>query len=364
VIPLAPVTATADRAARPWVWLQMVIGWVPIWALFVALMVAAHGGSVVQAGLVALRAIASAAVLGLLLVRLVNRWPWPARITWAFVAVHTIAALAFAPAWVLLTSVIESLLRWQVVLVSSPIGLAPYLVFGLWLYVAVVGVLYAVRATARAGRAEAAAAETKLASLRSQLNPHFLFNALHTVVQLIPIDPKRASVAAEQLSGLLRSALEESREEISLREELMFVERYLALEHLRFGDRLLVSYDVAAAARGLVLPAFALQTLVENAVRHGAAPNVAPTSITIAARVEHATLTLVVTDTGVGVGSAPAAASGVGSSDAGGTGTGLQRLEARLHALYGARATVQTGPGAAGGFRAALTLPARESEQV
>jgi signal transduction histidine kinase len=351
----APDTGIASRSTRPWVWLQLVIAWLPVWALYVALMVAAHGGSVIQAGIIAIRAIAAAAVLGLLVVRLVNRWPWPERITMSFVLLHLAAALVFAPSWVALISLIESVLHWRLVLAAPPNGLAAFLVLGLWLYVAVVGVLYAVRATARAGRAEAAAAESQLAALRSQLNPHFLFNALHTVVQLIPIDPKRASVAAEELAGLLRTALEEDRDVVRMRDELAFVERYLALESMRFGDRLIVVSDVAPAALDANLPAFALQTLVENAVRHGAAPSITPTRLTIAASVDADMLTISVTDTGVG-GAAVATASG--------TGTGLHRLRSRLDALYGARATLQVGPAPGGGFVSTLHIPVVTTEPV
>lgn len=352
----SPGTGITSRSTRPWVWLQMVIGWVPVWALYVALVVAAHGGSVIHAGIIAIRAVAAAALLGLLVIRLVNKWPWPERITLPFVLVHTAAALVFAPAWVALTSLIESALRWQLVIVTSPAGLAPFVVLGLWLYVAVVGVLYAVRATARAGRAEAAAAESQLAALRSQLNPHFLFNALHTVVQLIPIDPKRASVAAEQLAGLLRTALEEDRDVVRMRDELAFVERYLALEHMRFGDRLTVVWDVVPASLDADLPAFALQTLVENAVRHGAAPSIAPTRITISSCVDSDTLTITVTDTGAG-GALSTSASDTGVATGTGAGTGLQRLRSRLDALYGARASMQVGPAPGGGFTAALCIP-------
>lgn len=358
---VSPGSGITSRSTRPWVWLQMVIGWVPVWALYVALVVAAHGGSVIHAGIIAIRAIAAAALLGLLLIRLVNRWPWPERITLSFALLHTAAALVFAPAWVALTSLIESALRWKLVIVTSPAGIAPYLVLGLWLYVAVVGVLYAVRATARAGRAEAAAAESQLAALRSQLNPHFLFNALHTVVQLIPIDPKRASVAAEQLAGLLRTALEEDRDVVRMRDELAFVERYLALEHMRFGDRLTVVWDVAPASLDTNLPAFALQTLVENAVRHGAAPSIAPTRITISARVVGDLLTITVTDTGAGS-TVSAGAADTASTTASGAGTGLRRLRGRLDALYGARAALQVGPAPGGGFVSALHIPVIKAE--
>jgi two-component system, LytTR family, sensor kinase len=344
----APVADETGHAARPWLWLQLLIGWLPIWALYVALMLAAHGGSLLRAALTGSHAIGAAAVLSLLLVRLVNRLPWPRPITMSFVLTHCLAAMIFAPSWVALTTAIESLLRGHLVTSAPPPGWAPFIVLGLWLYAAVVGVLYAVRATARAGRAEAAAAQSQLAALRSHLNPHFLFNALHTVVQLIPVDPTRASGAAEELAGLLRTALEEDRDVVPLREERAFVERYLALEHIRFGDRLQIAFDVDPAVLDAFVPAFVLQTLVENAVRHGASPNVDPTSIRVAAHAARDVLTITVTDTGVGARASERAA---------GAGTGLARLRVRLDALYGTRGQLQAAPRPEGGYVATVTLP-------
>ncbi len=347
-----PLTDEPPGASRAWVWLQLVIGWVPVWAMYTFLIVVAHGGPVLRAAIHGGRAIAAAALLSPLILRLVDRLPWPRRVSATFLLTHVAAASVFSVAWVGMTSVIESLLSWRLYRFVTA-GVAPFLVLGLWLYVAVTGILYAVRATARAGRAEAAAVEAQLAALRSQLNPHFLFNALHTVVQLIPVDPTRASDAAEALAGLLRTALEEDRDVVPLRDERAFVERYLALEHIRFADRLQVTFDIDAGALDVPVPAFALQTLVENAVRHGAAPQVDATCVTISARLSADDVLLTVTDTGVGL------RGGVKALHAG---TGLSRLRARLEALFGDRARLDTAWNSGPGFTATVSVPRQSTD--
>ncbi len=347
-----PLVDATPRASRAWVWLQFVIGWLPVWVMYTFLILVAHGGPVLRAAVHGGRAIAAAALLGPVVLKLVDRLPWPRRVSAGFVLTHLGAAALFSAAWVALTGLIETLFSWQLYRFVTA-GLGPFLVLGVWLYVVVTGILYAVRATARAGRAEAAAVESQLAALRSQLNPHFLFNALHTVVQLIPVDPARASDAAVALAALLRTALEEDRDVVPFREERAFVERYLALEHIRFGDRLQITFDVDQAALGVLVPAFALQTLVENAVRHGAAPQVDPTRITITARLEADNVVLTVADTGVGL---------RGGATALDTGTGLSRLRARLDALFGDRARLNIAWNSGPGFSASVVVPRQPTE--
>ena len=210
-----------------------------------------------------------AALLGLGVLRITERVPWPRAVRPGFVLIHVIGAIGFATAWMLLASALESIIRWRLYLVT-PAGIVPFLTIGIWLYIAVAGVAYAARSTQRAAAAEANAVRSQLAALRGQLNPHFLFNALHTVVQLIPVEPTRAALAAEQVAGLLRTVIEEDRDLVPLDDERRFVERYLAVEHLRFGDRLETAFEVEPALSAALVPSFALQTLVENAVRHGA----------------------------------------------------------------------------------------------
>ncbi len=113
-------------------------------------------------------------------------------------------------------------------------------------------------------------AELKL--LKSQLNPHFLFNSLNSVRALIAEDPSRARDAVTQLAGLLRYTLRSDHEElVTLERELKTVGDYLALESLRLGDRMRVELDIAAGAQEVRIPVMLLQTVVENAIKHGIA---------------------------------------------------------------------------------------------
>lgn len=340
---------------RTWFWPQLIIGWLPVWALYTTLIATAHpGNGIHRPAVLAFVSILVAAALGLLVHRLTERLAWPRPMTIRFVAIHLAGAAAYAAAWMLLTQRVQAAIHPDGIIVGR-YPLAGYLVLGVWLYVMVAGVAYAAQATERAARAEAAAARAQLAALRSQLQPHFLFNALHTVVQLIPREPRRAAQAAELLAGLLRSTIEEDRDLVTVAEELAFIERYLDLERIRFGDRLATAVDVGESALEAVIPSFALVTLVENSVRHGAAPRIEPTTIRISGATDGGTLTLVVEDTGVGA--RP-------DELANGKGTGLRRLRERLSGLYGGRAELLLQPRDGGGLVATLRVPLQTPEET
>ena len=337
--------------SRRVVWLQLLIGWLPVWGLFTIIIVTVHGTGLHGAAFVALRMSVAAAVLGLFVQRLTERLPWPKPVRPLFVLVHIGLAAAYAVSFVALNSVIESVLRGAAVLVVGS-GLAPFLGAGVWLYVMIAGVSYTTLATERAANAEANAARARLEAMRAQLQPHFLFNALHAVVQLIPREPARAAQAAEQLAALLRGTIEEDRDLVPASEEWEFVERYLALERLRFGDRLVVHSEISPDAGDVLVPLFAIQTLVENAVRHGAAPRIEPTTIRMSGRVVNGDAIFVVEDTGSGATAAQMTAT---------SGTGLRRLRERLRALYGGEARLDVASGATG-FSATLIVPRTQED--
>src|SRR4029079_7792318 len=129
---------------------------------------------------------------------------------------------------------------------------------GLLIYASVAGAAFGVETSARLRDAETLRVRAELAALRAQLNPHFLFNTLHTVLGLVRRDPALAEEALQDLGDVLRYALDVQRgdDHVALRDELAFVDRYLAIERVRLGDRLRVEREVSDAALDARLPAF------------------------------------------------------------------------------------------------------------
>ena len=195
-------------------------------------------------------------------------------------------------------------------------------------------------------RARLAAAE--LSVLRTQLQPHFLFNALHTVSSLMLTDVAAAQRVVASLGDLLRLSLEQtSKQEVPLADELTFVDRYLDVQRARFRNRLDTRIDVPADLRGALVPSLVLQPLVENAVRHAVEPAGDAVRIWISAERTGGDLTLIVRNDGV------SPANGARSSN----GIGLSNLEARLHQLYGTAHSFRASGGKDGEFVVRLTLP-------
>ncbi len=332
--------------SRRAVLLQLLLGWVPVLGLFTMMILFVHANTTVhEAIFIAVRSLIGAVILGFGVQRFTERMPWPTPVRVPFVLVHIAAALVYSLAWIILNSIIESIFVGAIVITIGA-GFAPFLATGVWLYGMIAGVSYTLQSNVRAVRAESEAAQAQLSALRGQLNPHFLFNALHTVVQLIPQDPKSASHAAQQVAALLRTTLEEDRDIISLDGELDFVARYLDVEKIRYAERLRIHIDADTGARESTIPSFAVQTLVENSVRHGAQPQIEPTDVTIRADKSDSRLTVVVTDSGAGYNP---------SSDI--SGTGLKRLRDRLKVLYGTSASLDISPKAEGGTIATLVIP-------
>ena len=146
-----------------------------------------------------------------------------------------------------------------------------------WLASAVSGVLMSglvMSALVLRARGRTPAATTaRLEELQSRIRPHFLFNTLNSAIALVREEPAKAEAMLEDLSELFRQALADPGESVTLADEIALAERYLAIEQVRFGDRLRIRWDIDPAANGARLPPLLLQPLVENAVKHGVEPS-------------------------------------------------------------------------------------------
>ena len=221
---------------------------------------------------------------------------------------------------------------------------------------------------------ESSLAQARLNALRAQLQPHFLFNSLNAIAALLRRDAALAEATLLSLSDLLRLALSQSaRQEVSLREEMNLVRRYLEIQQTRFGEKLRVEQDIEPAALDCLVPTLLLQPLVENAIRHGIEPADHPGLVRLTARRHDGRLVLGVEDNGVGLPNGsiappsnslgparlPAATGGTLATAAGGPGTGigLANLRARLETLYGGRYSFELGPGRDGGVAIHIEIP-------
>ena len=212
------------------------------------------------------------------------------------------------------------------------------------------------REQAAAGaRLQTQLADARLASLRAQLNPHFLFNSLHAVASLVreSRNPEAVRLIAD-MSELLRRVLDTDRVWHTLDEELALVRTYLEVQRVRFEDRLTTEIETVSDASTALVPVLLLQPLVENAVRHGFSDKVGAGHVRVTVRREPDGLVVEVADNGVGQKEGQEEGWGPGS-----TGTGLSNLRARLATLYEGQARMDVQAPASGGFVVTIRLPWR-----
>jgi two-component system sensor histidine kinase AlgZ len=182
----------------------------------------------------------------------------------------------------------------------------------------------------RARSARPADASARLAELQSRIRPHFLFNALNTAVALVQIDPERAEAVLEDLSQLFRVALAEVGASVTLAEEIDLAKRYLAIEQVRFGDRLAVSWEVDPATSQARVPPLVLQPLVENAVRHGIETSLRGGTVRVRVKARHGSAQIVISNSLPDTPSSP------------GAGIALANVRERLSLLHDFGASLET----------------------
>ena len=302
------------------------------------------------------------ALFAQVIIRLVQRWPFDRGITRRSLVPHCIAMLLIAPLQITTTYATH-------LGIIDLAGLVPAGEAGAWFaargpgivwgsftgalyYWVIVGVYQAVLYRRLATRLGAELAQAQLDALRTQLQPHFLFNALNSATVLTTADPARASRVLLKLSELLRFTLDRAApHEVSLRQELAQLEPYLEIQQIRFGARLAIAREMEPETLDALVPTLVLQPLVENAVRHGIEPNPAGGKVTIRSRATNGTLYLEVRDTGAG---RP-------SDQKGSEGIGLANTRARLTRLYGASHQFELAPIPTGGAAVQIHIPLRRA---
>jgi sensor histidine kinase YesM len=206
-------------------------------------------------------------------------------------------------------------------------------------------------------RLEAELSAARLDALRGQLQPHFLFNSLHSIASLARAGDNAGVVRLiAGFSEILRHLLTNGERRLPLRDEMQLVERYLDIQRVRFADRLSVTIDVAPDVADARVPLLVVQPLVENALRHGLAPRVEPGAVRVRAFRENGLTRIDVEDTGRGL---PPAWTLERSN-----GTGLRNLSARLAAEFGAAGSLQVASREGGGVVATVRIPYAAGEPV
>jgi two-component system LytT family sensor kinase len=291
------------------------------------------------------------ALLTPLVAWLAVRFPLHGRHVVRHALIHVACGTVFAVAKTIADRIIFAMLTgfWMYLLVST-------LALQFAIYVAIVAVAHGVgyyRRSREREHLEAQLAETRLQMLNMQLQPHFLFNTLNTIAEMVHEDPEKADAMIGGLSDLLRRTLDlGSAQAIALGDEIDLVSRYLDIQKSRFGDRLQVQLSIEAEAAEARVPPLLLQPIVENAIRHGLASRLDAGRIDIEGRIDGGRLRIVVTDDGSG---------DEGEVIAGAERVGLGNTRARLEALYGGRARLDLARVAGRGARVTIEIPA-ESE--
>ena len=248
-----------------------------------------------------------------------------------YIPLHFAASILLCGAW----AGTGDVLRWLVIpgrhaptLVSMVSWFFTSLPFGVAVYWAVLGVERAAHYFVESQEKQDQLAEARLGALRMQLQPHFLLNSLNAITVIVrDKDTATATRMLELLGDMLRRVMRADRpHEVTLKDEIEFARQYLAIEAIRFSDRLEPSFEIPAELATAAVPEFLLQPLVENAIRHGVAKREGVTRLRIAAQRDGSDLVLTVTDRGAGAPEIP-----------GPEGVGLSNTRARLATLYGAR---------------------------
>jgi sensor histidine kinase YesM len=297
---------------------------------------------------------ATAGLLGIGVWFACRRWPWPLGFRLRFYLLQIGLAVVYGITWTAAVYLIEYLRGAMGGTVVSSAAVVRQVLMGIWFYAVFAGISHTIQTRNRlneketlAARAEALASAARLEALRARLNPHFLFNALHTLSALVKFRPAMAESAIERLGDMLRYTLkEDGRGMVEFSEEYDFTRQYLAFEQLRYEDRLKVDLEVDPECFGFELPPFSIQTLAENAVHHAIAIRPEGGSIRIRCQCRDGRLEVSVRDNGPGRGTTASESHQFG----------LRSVRERLLAAFGSSAELRIDS-RTDGFEASFIVP-------
>ena len=359
--------AGPSESSRPF-WIGFAIGWSAYFTVLVTFEIGVRPDRVVESIGLALLNVVPLVLMTWVVALNRRRLLRPDWSPWRTIAVHKVVGLSFAAATTLVMRLLVSVTDYQPpeLMEGQPewVNVIGTMMSALFLYVIFIGFLMWSESLRRVRESQAAMArqevlraEAEAKAVRAQFNPHFVFNTLHSLMLLVRADPTAAERAIEDVATLIRYASIVQRldvDAVPLGKELEVARRYLGLERLRLGDRLHLRWEVEAGSEGLRIPAFVLQTAVENAVKHGIEPQTGGGTVAVRVAREGARLRVVVTDDGIGCD--PGAVESPGH--------GLSLLRRRLEALYGEDAVVSWETGPDRGFRLDIELPAEPAPSV
>ncbi|HEY6330505.1 MAG TPA: histidine kinase [Blastocatellia bacterium] len=293
-----------------------------------------------------------------------RKFPVKGTVRGRFIAAHFTASVLFSLTHIAIYLPVFLLVDWpgSKTYVGSPrsaiaIGLNSIFPLGIFVYWVILGVITALdlyrqygQERVRAADLEKQLVESQLNALKMQLQPHFLFNTLHSLTDIVLEDPKEATRMIARLGDFLRLTLDNSGSQlVGLKTELEFLRSYLEIERIRFQDRLKLQIDVDPRTEQMLVPNLILQPLVENAIRHGIARRIGSGTLDVKTRQVNHHLEIEIKDDGPGL------AADVLS---GRQGVGLANVRKRLDCLYGHEAALLLENGERGGLIATLRLPA------
>lgn len=307
--------------------------------------------------------VSTGALLGVPLSLLCIRIPFR-QVDGPFLVRHLTLGLAFTVVW---TSAAAGVWGTSVELalghaprIPAPVKMRWQALAGVMVYLAIAGSTSTIQTVmrlrteqTRIAQLEVLRVRAELAALRARLDPHFLFNTLHTLTALVRSDPSAAETALERFAQLLRYTLRANPADtdsdwVTIEEEWGFIRDYLSIEALRMGDRLRIETDLDPDAADVLIPAFTIQPLVENAIRHGLGPSRAGGSVRLHATATEETVEIKVSDDGVGA-ELP--------QTTGAEGVGINVIRARLASAYGDGATLDFETAKGAGFVSRLSIP-------